>query len=153
MLLTKRVTLNVGDRETARTGRAGPDFGSTTDNDVLWPRYGTQKWPETHLLVRTEVSRLKEAGYLSRLIFFNRDVIKRLRFRVSIGLERELVVHFVIGIHVADVLVDDQVHVTKFINSTNVAVNHVASHALIHESALIFIILILISLKMASDCL
>ncbi len=45
------------------------------------------------------------------------------------GLERELVVHLGIGIHVADVVVVDQVHVTKLIfNSTNVAVNHVASH-------------------------
>ncbi len=34
----------------------------------------------------------------------------------------------------------DQVHVTKFLNSTNVAVNHVASRALIPKSALIFTI-------------
>ena len=45
--------------------------------------------------------------------------------------ERGLVVHLVVGIHVANVAVADQVHVTKFSNSTNVAVNHVASHALI----------------------
>ncbi len=35
-------------------------------------------------------------------------------------LERELVVHLVVGIHVANVVVGDQVHVTKFSNSTNV---------------------------------
>jgi hypothetical protein len=29
------------------------------------------------------------------------------------GLERELVVHLAVGIHVANVVVDDQVHVTK----------------------------------------
>ena len=44
-----------------------------------------------------------------------------------IGLERGLVVHLVVGIHVADVAVVDQVHVTKLFNSTNVVVNHVAS--------------------------
>ncbi len=43
--------------------------------------------------------------------------------------ERGLVVHLVIGIHVADVDVLDQVHVTKLFNSTNVVVNHVASRA------------------------
>jgi|LakMenEpi03May11_1017334.scaffolds.fasta_scaffold11883_1 hypothetical protein len=43
--------------------------------------------------------------------------------------ERGLVVHLVVGIHVADVDVLDQVHVTKLFNSTNVAVNHVASRA------------------------
>ena len=32
--------------------------------------------------------------------------------------ERRLVVHLVVGIHVADVVVVDQVHVTKFLNST-----------------------------------
>ncbi len=48
-----------------------------------------------------------------------------------VELERELVVHLGVGIHVADVVVVDQVHVTKLIfsNSTNVAVNHVASRA------------------------
>ena len=35
------------------------------------------------------------------------------------GLERELVIHLVVGIHVAYVVVVDQVHVTKFFNSTN----------------------------------
>jgi hypothetical protein len=35
--------------------------------------------------------------------------------------ERGLVVHLDVGIHVADVAVADQVHVTKFFNSTNVA--------------------------------
>ena len=38
-----------------------------------------------------------------------------------IGLERGLVVHLVVGIHVANVVVIDQVHVTKLFNSTNVA--------------------------------
>jgi hypothetical protein len=37
-------------------------------------------------------------------------------------LERGLVVHLGIGIHVADVAVADQVHMTKFFNSTNVVV-------------------------------
>ena len=47
-----------------------------------------------------------------------------------VGTERGLVVHLVVGIHVANVVVPDQVHVTKlFSNSTNVAVNHVASRA------------------------
>ena len=42
--------------------------------------------------------------------------------------ERGLVVHLVVGIHVADVVVADQVHVAKlFSNSTNVGVTHVAS--------------------------
>ncbi len=45
--------------------------------------------------------------------------------------KRGLVVHLVVGIHVADVAVVDQVHVTKlFFNSTNVGVSHVASRAL-----------------------
>jgi hypothetical protein len=50
------------------------------------------------------------------------------------GLERELVVHLGVGIHFADVVVVDQVHVTKFFNSegnstkTEVAF-HVASRA------------------------
>ena len=47
----------------------------------------------------------------------------------SFELERGRVVHLDVGIHVADVAVADQVHVTKFSNSTNVAVNHVASRA------------------------
>jgi hypothetical protein len=42
-------------------------------------------------------------------------------FPINFGTERELVVHLVVGIHVADVAVVDQVHVTKFSNSTNVA--------------------------------
>ena len=71
---------------------------------------------------------------------------------IKFELKRGRVVHLDVGIHVADVEVDDQVHVTKFLNSTNVAVNHVASRALIHESALILSILI-ISSKMTSDCL
>ncbi len=65
-------------------------------------------------------------------IFFNRDVINdyvselKLSF-ISIGLVRVLVVHLAVGIHVA--YVADQVHVTKFFNSTNVVVDHVASRA------------------------
>ena len=44
------------------------------------------------------------------------------------GLERELVVHLVVGIHVAYVVVADQGHVTKFIQLyQTVVVNHVAS--------------------------
>ena len=50
-------------------------------------------------------------------------------FPIKFGTERGLVVHLVVGIHVANVAVADQVHVTKFSNSTNVAVNHVASRA------------------------
>ena len=47
-----------------------------------------------------------------------------------IGLERGLVVHLVVGIHVAYVAVADQVHVTKFLNSTKTEVAfHVASRA------------------------
>ena len=46
---------------------------------------------------------------------------------VSFGLERELVVHLVVGIHVAYVVVADQGHVTKFFNSTKRGGNHVAS--------------------------
>ena len=43
---------------------------------------------------------------------------KRLRFELKLisfrfGLKRGLVVHLVVGIHVADVVVLDQVHVTK----------------------------------------
>ncbi len=41
-------------------------------------------------------------------------------FLINFGTERELVVHLVVGIHVADVAVADQVHVTKLFNSTNV---------------------------------
>ena len=37
----------------------------------------------------------------------------------SFELERGRVVHLVVGIHVAYVVVADQVHVTKFFNSTN----------------------------------
>ena len=40
----------------------------------------------------------------------------------SFELERGRVVHLVVGIHVADVAVVDQVHVAKFSNSTNVGV-------------------------------
>ncbi len=47
------------------------------------------------------------------------DYVSEFKF---FGTERELVVHLVVGIHVADVAVADQVHVTKFFNSTNVVV-------------------------------
>jgi len=43
--------------------------------------------------------------------------------------EQGLVVDLAVGVHVANVAVADQVHVTKLFNSTNVAVNHVASRA------------------------
>ncbi len=58
--------------------------------------------------------------------------------------ERGLVVHLVVGIHVAYVAVADQVHVTKlFFNSTNVVVSHVASRASIYKSDQISTIVIL----------
>jgi hypothetical protein len=51
-------------------------------------------------------------------------------FPNSFGLEQGLVVHLDVGIHVADVAVADQVHVTKFFNSTKTEVAfHVASRA------------------------
>ena len=60
---------------------------------------------------------------------------------IKFELKRGRVVHLDVGIHVAYVVVDDQVHVTKLVfNSTNVVVNHVASRASIHKSALIFTI-------------
>ena len=48
---------------------------------------------------------------------FNRELFKRLRFRILIKFEPErgLVVHLVVGIHVANVAVADQGHVTKLI--------------------------------------
>ena len=55
------------------------------------------------------------------LINFQQRFIKTTTFPTLYGLERGLVVHLVVGIHVADVVVDDQVHVTKLFNSTNVA--------------------------------
>jgi hypothetical protein len=45
------------------------------------------------------------------LISFQQRIIKTTMFPTSYGLERGLVVHLVVGIHVADVAVDDQVHV------------------------------------------
>ena len=36
-------------------------------------------------------------------------------FPINFGTERELVVHLVVGIHVANVVVVDQVHVTKLV--------------------------------------
>jgi hypothetical protein len=50
-------------------------------------------------------------------------------FPNSFGLERGRVVHLVVGIHVADVAVADQVHVTKFYNSNQRGVHHVVSRA------------------------
>ncbi len=51
-------------------------------------------------------------------------------FPNSFGLERGRVVHLDVGIHVADVAVADQVHVTKFFNSTKTEVAfYVASRA------------------------
>ena len=52
------------------------------------------------------------------LIYFQQRFIKTTTFPTSFGLERGLVVHLVVGIHVANVAVVDQVHVTKFSNST-----------------------------------
>jgi hypothetical protein len=46
-------------------------------------------------------------------------MFKRTTFPTSFGLERGLVVHLGVVIHVADVVVAVQVHVTKFSNSTN----------------------------------
>ena len=51
-------------------------------------------------------------------------------FPINFGTERGLVVHLVVGIHVANVAVADQVHVTKFLNSTkNGKLSSVASRA------------------------
>ena len=54
-------------------------------------------------------------------------------FKLSLfrfGPERGLIVHLVVGIHVANVAVADQVHVTKFLNSTkNGSCFQVASRA------------------------
>ncbi len=67
--------------------------------------------------------------------------------------ERGLVVHLVVGIHVADVDVLDQVHVTKLFNSTNVGVNHVAyvRQFKFFKSELIFTIVISYSSKLVSN--
>ena len=69
------------------------------------------------LLVKTEVSRLKKYVNLCRLddqkglriIFFNRDVTTT--FPNLYELKRGRVVHLDVGIHVAYVVVPDQVHV------------------------------------------
>ena len=60
---------------------------------------------------------------------------KTTTFLNSIGLKRELVVHLVVGIHVAVVAVDDQVHVS-YVSISNFnhvteaeAASNVASHA------------------------
>jgi hypothetical protein len=45
--------------------------------------------------------------------------------------ERGLVVDLDVGVHVANVAVADQVHVTKFSNSNQRGVHHVVSRALI----------------------
>ncbi len=61
------------------------------------------------------------------------------------GLERGLVVHLDLGIHVADVVVAVQVHVTKFLsNSTN--------GSCLPRGVTCFTILITISLKLVSEC-
>ena len=76
-----------------------------------------------------------------------------------IGLERELVVHLGVGIHVADVVVVDQVHVTKLIFTLptwrRTTWRHVCRLKIIKffKSELIFTIVIIISLKMTLDCL
>jgi hypothetical protein len=59
--------------------------------------------------------------------------------------ERGLVVHLGVGIHVADVVVVDQVHVTKlFSNSTNVVVTPRGVTCVnFYKSELIFTIVIL----------
>jgi hypothetical protein len=58
--------------------------------------------------------------------------------------ERGLVVHLVVGIHVADVAVLDQVHVTKFLNSTKrggkTTWRHVCQLKVFFKSKLIFTI-------------
>ena len=56
---------------------------------------------------------------------FSNDYVSE--FRLNFEPERGLVVHLVVGIHVAYVAVVDQVHVTKLFDSTNVVVSHVAS--------------------------
>ncbi len=48
---------------------------------------------------------------------FSNDYVSELSL-FRFGLERELVIHLVVGIHVAYVVVVDQGHVTKFFNST-----------------------------------
>ena len=48
----------------------------------------------------------------SKINIFNRDVTTMFP-NYSFELERGLVVHLVVGIHVANVVVVDQVHVTK----------------------------------------
>ncbi len=86
---------------------------------------------------------------------FSNDYVSE--FRLNFEPERGRVVHLVVGIHVADVaVVPDQVHVTKFLNSTNVAITtwrHVCQFKISFKSELIFTIIISISLKMTSDCL
>jgi hypothetical protein len=93
------------------------------------------------------------------LIYFQQRCIKRL---CSIELERGLVVHLDVGIHVADVAVVDQVQhgqVTYNFLGTEDASHHVSSrvtffkYILKIESELIFTIVISISSKLVSDCL
>jgi hypothetical protein len=90
---------------------------------------------------------------------------KTTTFPNLIGLERGLVVHLDIGIHVADVAVADQVHVSYvsylFLTLTTwpkqASRLHLASHASNifkeSESEQIFTIVISISSKLVSDCL
>ncbi len=53
---------------------------------------------------------------------FSTEIYQTTTFPNSFGLERGLVVHLVIGIHVADVAVPDQVHVS-YVSISNF--NHV----------------------------
>ena len=76
---------------------------------------------------------------------FSTEIYQTTTFPINFGTERGLVVHLVVGIHVADVAVADQVHVTKLIfNSTNVVVNPrgVTCVNLNFKSELIFTIVI-----------
>jgi hypothetical protein len=72
----------------------------------------------------------------------------------SFELERGLVVHLVVGIHVANVVVVDQVHVTKLflLYQRGGKPRGVTCVNLISKSELIFTILIVISLKLVLEC-
>ncbi len=67
---------------------------------------------------------IDQKGLIFSTEMFSNDYVSEL-----IGLKRGLVVHLVVGIHVADVAVADQVHVTKFFNSNQRGVHHVVSRA------------------------
>jgi hypothetical protein len=73
----------------------------------------------------------------------------------SFELERGLVVHLVVGIHVANVVVVDQVHVTKLfflLYQRGGKPRGVTCVNLNSKSELIFTILIVISLKLVLEC-